>query len=66
MGCMTVDTLALEAEVNDYCAGQAAMRDARRQARQLQRALQAERRKLGLEGRRQRKLAHLRQARLAD
>lgn len=56
MGCMNVDTTALTAEVNTYVAGRAADRDARRLARQLQRAVHAERRKLGLEGRHRRKL----------
>jgi hypothetical protein len=59
---MTVDTLALKAEVNAYVEACAAERDARRQARQLQRAIHAERRELGLEGRHRRKLARNRPA----
>lgn len=57
LNCMNVDTSALRSEVNTWCAQQAAERDARRQARQLQRAVHAERRRLGLEGRHRRKLA---------
>ena len=56
---MNVDTTALTAEVNMYVADRSADRDARRQARQLQRAIHAERRKLGLEGRHRRKRALL-------
>jgi hypothetical protein len=62
---MSVDTTALTAEVNTYLADCAAERDARRQARQLQRAVQAERRRLGLEGRHRRKLALTRKPRRA-
>ena len=53
---MNVDTTALAADVNTYVADRSAERDARRLARQLQRAVHAERRKLGLEGRHRRKL----------
>ena len=54
---MHVDTTRLTVEVNAHVAARAAERDARRQARQLQRAVHAERRRLGLEGRHRRKLA---------